>query len=465
MIEKELRANWDNVFYPEPEPEVETFGEEVQPVDDPVLLAAGPSGTVSDGGAAFGVFPQMKPRRAGASEVGANLPLLAADVAAGAGKGLVSGGVGLAGDVLAIGRGLYEIGRRGGDQSALDAFLQGMEKGLILPTSDDVDKWLTKNIGPVVPQKPKTLSDLVTGEPAKTQLQSAREGAAGVGRFAGEVIADPFVAIKGVKAAAKGAKALAPKAGEMLDAYVQRTGMQANLMAYHGTPHTVDKFDAAKIGTGEGAQAYGYGLYFAESRDVAQGYRAKLAYDPEKMKVGGRQINTVYKAIENAAAKMPAAQAQAEYEKLDILERLMMNELPADLQEAADAMSPATKAWFDKTVKPSFETYGNLYTVDIPDTVVAKMLDFDAPISSQSQEIQALARQYNIQPEDLGGDLLAAAGGKTKAGAQLLRDAGIPGVRYLDQGSRGNQQSTRNIVVFPGGENQVKILKREGQSK
>ena len=451
MLEKELRANWDNVFYPEPEPEVETFGEEVQPVDDPVLLAAGPSGTVSDAGAAFGVFPQMKPRRAGASEVGANLPLLAADVAAGAGKGLVSGSVGLAGDVLAIGRGLYEIGRRGGDQSALDAFLQGMEKGLILPTSDDVDKWLTKNIGPVVPP----------GGP----IQSAREGAAGVGRFAGEVVADPFVAIKGVKAAAKGAKALAPKAGEMLDAYVQRTGMQANLMAYHGTPHTVDKFDAAKIGTGEGAQAYGYGLYFAESKDVAQGYRVKLAFDPEKMKVGGRQINTVYKAIENAAAKMPRAQAQAEYEKLDILERLMMNEMPADLQEAADAMSPATKAWFDKTVKPSFETYGNLYTVDIPDAVVAKMLDFDAPISSQSKEIQALAKKYKIQPEDLGGDLLAAANGKTKAGAQLLREAGIPGVRYLDQGSRGDQQGTRNIVVFPGSEGQVKILKREGQGK
>jgi hypothetical protein len=175
-----------------------------------VLLAAGPSGTVSDAGAAFGVFPQMKPRRAGASEVGANLPLLAADVAAGAGKGLVSGSVGLAGDVLAIGRGLYEIGRRGGDQSALDAFLQGMEKGLILPTSDDVDKWLTKNIGPVVPP----------GSP----IQSAREGAAGVGRFAGEVVADPFVAIKGVKAAAKGAKALAPKAGEMIENYLTKTG-------------------------------------------------------------------------------------------------------------------------------------------------------------------------------------------------------------------------------------------------
>ena len=200
MLEKELRANWDSVFYPEPEPEVETFGEEVEPVGEPVLLAAGPSGTMTDGGAAFGVFPQMKPRRAGASEVGANLPLLAADVAAGGGKGLISGGVGLAGDVLAIGRGLYEIGRRGGDQSAVDAFMSGMEKGFILPTSDDVDKWLTQNIGPVVPP----------GGP----IQGAREAAAGAGRLAGELVADPFVAVKGAKAAAKGVKSLRPSSGQ-----------------------------------------------------------------------------------------------------------------------------------------------------------------------------------------------------------------------------------------------------------
>jgi len=197
MLEKELRANWDAVFYPESEPEVETFGEEVEPVEPPVLLAAGPSGTVSDAGAAFGVFPQMKPRRAGRSDIGANLPVLAADVLAGAGKGAISGTVGLAGDVLAIGRGLYEIGRRGGDQNALDAFLQGMEKGLILPTSDDVDKWLTKNIGPVVP--------------AGVQMQGARETAAGVGRVAGEIVADPLVAIKGAQAAAKAVKKVASK--------------------------------------------------------------------------------------------------------------------------------------------------------------------------------------------------------------------------------------------------------------
>ena len=45
---------------------------------------------------------------------------------------------------------------------------------------------------------------------------------------------------------------------------------------YHGTPHSFDKFDMSKIGTGEGAQAYGHGLYFAESPAVAKDYKTKL---------------------------------------------------------------------------------------------------------------------------------------------------------------------------------------------
>ena len=202
MIEKELRANWDSLFYPQPddEPEGQTFGEEVEPVEPPVLLAQAPT---EGGGAAFGVFPQMKPKRAGASEAGGSLALLGADIAAGAGKGLVSGSVGLAGDVLAIGRGIYEIGRRGGDETKIDAFLRGMDAGFILPTSDDVDKWLTENIGPVVP--------------AGSALQSEREAAAGVGRLAGEIVADPIVAIKGAKAAVKTVRKVAsrPKKGTM----------------------------------------------------------------------------------------------------------------------------------------------------------------------------------------------------------------------------------------------------------
>ena len=45
---------------------------------------------------------------------------------------------------------------------------------------------------------------------------------------------------------------------------------------FHGSPHKFDKFDMSKIGTGEGAQAYGHGLYFADNPNVAKWYGDKL---------------------------------------------------------------------------------------------------------------------------------------------------------------------------------------------
>lgn len=49
-----------------------------------------------------------------------------------------------------------------------------------------------------------------------------------------------------------------------------------NQTAYHGSPHTFDTFDLGAIGTGEGAQAHGWGLYFAKDKKVAEKYREKL---------------------------------------------------------------------------------------------------------------------------------------------------------------------------------------------
>jgi hypothetical protein len=51
----------------------------------------------------------------------------------------------------------------------------------------------------------------------------------------------------------------------------------SEMTAYHGSPHKFDKFDSTKIGTGEGAQAYGHGLYFAEDPKVAGSYARTLS--------------------------------------------------------------------------------------------------------------------------------------------------------------------------------------------
>ena len=44
------------------------------------------------------------------------------------------------------------------------------------------------------------------------------------------------------------------------------------IKAFHGSPHDFDRFSTAKIGTGEGVQAYGHGLYFAENPKTARAY-------------------------------------------------------------------------------------------------------------------------------------------------------------------------------------------------
>src|SRR5207342_2800679 len=47
------------------------------------------------------------------------------------------------------------------------------------------------------------------------------------------------------------------------------SGVVRPIRAYHSSPHDFEKFDASKIGTGEGAQVYGHGIYFAENPKVS----------------------------------------------------------------------------------------------------------------------------------------------------------------------------------------------------
>lgn len=47
-------------------------------------------------------------------------------------------------------------------------------------------------------------------------------------------------------------------------------------IAYHGTPHRFDAFSLDAIGTGEGAQAHGWGLYFAKNKRTGERYRKGL---------------------------------------------------------------------------------------------------------------------------------------------------------------------------------------------
>ena len=64
----------------------------------------------------------------------------------------------------------------------------------------------------------------------------------------------------------------------------------AGITAFHGSPHKFSKFDMSKIGTGEGAQAYGHGLYFAENPKVAKDYKEKLGNLPNMIHYDGTPL-------------------------------------------------------------------------------------------------------------------------------------------------------------------------------
>ena len=229
---------------------------------------------------------------------------------------------------------------------------------------------------------------------------------------------------------------------------------------WHGSPHKFDKFDASKIGTGEGAQAYGHGLYLAESKDVAGSYAVNLAN--RDMANQGR-LN----AHANAQ-RLVNLTGNPKYAADDL--KFVLESQPDHPQKKllTDTLQMLESGDYAKPLK----TTGSLYKVDLPDEQIAKMLNWDKPLSEQANvkaAVEAIRKDFALpKMQDAEGagfayqHLSNAVGGQNNAAA-LLRQAGIPGIRYLDGGSRGIGEGTSNFVVFPGNEDMLKILERNGQ--
>jgi hypothetical protein len=221
----------------------------------------------------------------------------------------------------------------------------------------------------------------------------------------------------------------------------QPTGIRA----YHGSPHDFDRFDMSKIGTGEGAQAYGHGLYFAEAENVAKTY-----------KDAGPEASRQYDIING---------------KLTQLAREMDKYRGGTYGTYTDPKGYELKAEYDRLMEDR-KKIGRMYEVNIranPDD----FLDWDKPLSQQPPSVQKLLTEHpRMGPaikdwanrrDGEGQSVWHAADELTKdpiRAAEALRNAGIPGIRYLDQGSRGAGEGSRNYVVFD--DNLIEILRKYG---
>ncbi len=244
--------------------------------------------------------------------------------------------------------------------------------------------------------------------------------------------------------------------------------VMSELDVYHGSPHRFEEFDASKIGTGEGAQAFGHGIYFAENPDVARGY--KTANELTQTVVEGKVIDFSDPRYQ-AAVRISRDGYQNALKKA--IEESKSDFLTPEGKQKRMLLAEQVKALKGKKI--GAETTGAFYTADLPDEMVDRMLDYDKPLKDQPAAYKAIRSTIpddvvkdfdaNVERGITGGNAYQnwVWGGKTPSGrSEKLRELGIPGIKYADAGSRGQGGSgTRNFVVFPGEEKKVKIKKRE----
>ncbi len=229
-----------------------------------------------------------------------------------------------------------------------------------------------------------------------------------------------------------------------------------------------------KMGSGEGAQAYGHGFYSAESPKVADTYKQSLT-----------------SLAKNLDTTIPADKVVGMLKfqtTIPNIRSLLKRDYPQSSSKEIDD--------FILQGKEKFNNAGNLYKLDIPDEDVAKYIDWDAPLSAQPDFIkQALSgimepnfrvypkgqkepvsQKFATQEEadnllkSFGNDASmfeiknsgdAASGaeiyrklidihGSPEKASEFLKSVGIPGTRFLDEQSRIGTQSnaTRNYVTW-----------------
>jgi hypothetical protein len=251
----------------------------------------------------------------------------------------------------------------------------------------------------------------------------------------------------------------------------------AGITAYHGSPYLFRQFDPTKKGTGEGAQAYGVGAgYTAEARPVAEGYRSATTRDRYTSQEGVFEPSSLEHLNVRATLRKDGIDKAIEVARKSAVD----SDYPETAAKATRDLQTLERLKLSGGIQP---VEGYLYKGDIPDEILPKFLDWDKPLSQQTNEIKSpfnLRVEKNPNPapgekwvvesnfgsinafntkKEADSYLESVTGGEvyqniglsrgTVNTSKLLEDSGLRGIRYLDQGSRGTSgQGTSNFIPF-----------------
>jgi hypothetical protein len=249
---------------------------------------------------------------------------------------------------------------------------------------------------------------------------------------------------------------------------------------WHGSPHSFDRFSMDKIGTGEGHQAFGHGLYFTDLVDVAKHY-AKTLNQPKQILVSGKSFTPGNYEItqiigENRNSPQEIKQKLAKY-----IERSGPDNPFSHNQDAQKIIDAIDNGKFSVSGGGQNLYKATLHKGKNPSEYV--YLDWDKPIpESVAKKIDVVADElpmkkspygHGASPDQLrewlkphmqmsGNDIyrqISDAFGSDKEASLFLKRAGIDGIRYPSGSLSGGSGQGKNYVVFD--ENAITIEERK----
>jgi|SaaInlV_135m_DNA_1039713.scaffolds.fasta_scaffold22379_1 hypothetical protein len=258
-----------------------------------------------------------------------------------------------------------------------------------------------------------------------------------------------------------------------------REGAGVGGIAWHASPHKWVQPDLSKMGTGEGAQAYGHGFYSAESDRVTDKYFDAFT-----------KRSKAYRGLKDQVASTPESYA-TEWFRASGGDT---NKAIEKLEYLAAYGNDLAKRGAELLKTGGVDTPANIYKLNIPDETIDKMLDWDKPLREQTSSVQSVLDRFKQRDvegiseltdlpmgiEDFTGKDLyrwtTSAGlegllpvlpvemnralAPTELASEYLNSLGIPGIKYLDGMSRAAGQGSRNFVSFTP--DHIEMLERNG---
>lgn len=251
---------------------------------------------------------------------------------------------------------------------------------------------------------------------------------------------------------------------------------------YHGSGASFDRFDHSFMGTGEGAQAYGWGTYVTEVEGIGKSYAEKAA-DPAKKDYLYEELTKLKNIIRYEPNLYIDNRSTISDLKKQIkeLEEIQRNDPDFDFE--IPRLKEYEKEWEHIEDLISKVSTRVLYTVEIPDDTGENYLDWDKPITKkQIKRIQDyLSENYrknkldnfnasiapstavnaeeidkwSMRGENIYKTLENLLGGDREASEALLQ-CGFTGIKYPAQATTGGRSDgARNYVIF--NENDLQI--------